>query len=145
MSQTRPKDEDKRRNRTPQVHDWVDVPDVEFDGPGLVQLRPDTVWLPATLAWWEAIRVLPHCVLWNIGDWMFAAETALIVNELNAGNFSPTLLGHLTRREMAIGMTEGQRRQMRIRYVEPAPVSAAPTNRPASDRRAHLRSLSETA
>jgi hypothetical protein len=141
MTQTAPKDPEKRRNRTPQVHDWVDVPDVAYDGPELERLRPDVPWHPADLAWWEAIRTMPHCVLWNIGDWTFAAETALIVHELNSGNFSPTLIGHLTRREMAFGMTEAQRRQQRIRYVQQS--TEAPVEPPVArdaGRRARLRS-----
>jgi hypothetical protein len=143
MAQTAPKDPETRRNRTPQVHDWVDVPDVPCDGPALDRLRPDIPWHPADLAWWEAIRVMPHASLWSISDWTFAAETAVIVHELNSGNFSPTLIGHLTRRELAFGMTEAQRRQQRIRYVqqvEETPV-AAPAARDAG-RRNRLRAAS---
>lgn len=142
MAKGSPKDPDRRRNRMPLAHDWVEVPDVAFDGPALDRLRPDIPWHPADLAWWEAVRTMPHACLWNIGDWTFAAETAVIVHELNSGNFSPTLIGHLTRRELAFGMTEAQRRSQRLRYVPVDEVERVPkVERSSTARRERLRSV----
>lgn len=141
LSQGSPKDPDKRRNRTPLTHDWVDVPDVWFNGRALELLRPDVRWTPADLAWWEAIRTMPHCCLWNSGDWAFAAETAVIVREFNTSRH-PSLLGALTRRETMIGMTEGQRRQMRIRYV-PVVEEVEPAKNVGAGRRHRLQAVGE--
>ena len=145
MTQTAPKDAETRRNRTPLVHQWVDVPDVPCDGPALERLRPDRTWFPVTLAWWEAIRTMPHASLWSITDWMFAAETAMLVEQINCGEggLTASIMGQLTRRELEMGMTEPSRRQQRIRYVKQveAEAPAAPV-RSTSARRERLRAAS---
>lgn len=136
------KDDDAKRNRMPTKNDWVDVADVPFDGPMLQRLNPDFPWMPNTLAWWEAVRQMPHCALWGVQDWMFAAETALLVQTIHSGDggLTASIMGQLTRRELEMGMTEPSRRQQRIRYVQPStdPV-AAPVARDAG-RRTRLRS-----
>jgi hypothetical protein len=144
MAQTAPKDAETRRNRTPLVHDWVDVPDVPCDGPALTRLRPDRTWFPVTLAWWEAIRTMPHAKLWSVTDWTFAAETAMLVEQINCGEggLTASIMGQLTRRELEMGMTEPSRRQQRIRYVQRVEETpAAPVARDAG-RRTRLRSAS---
>lgn len=143
-----PKDDDKKRSRTPLLNAWVDVLDVPFDGPALDRLRPDYPWTSVTRAWWEAVRTMPHCAMWTVADWTFAAETALLVQSVNSGDggLTASMMGQLTRRELELGMTEPSRRQQRIRYVSKVEVpSEAPAPRPTEARRQRLRAVAESA
>ena len=119
------------RNPNPIVHHWIEVPNIPFDGPSLDSIL-SRLWNAETLAWWETVRTLPHAALWVDADWMFAARTALLVDDPDATK--PTLAGQITRREAAIGMTDSQRRQNRIRYVESAEAEAEkPADAPVAD------------
>jgi len=74
------------RNRNPKAYDWTPVDAVPFDGPS-----PDLPtsgrkkWHRETVAWWEAVRRMPHCRLWTDTDWRFALETAVLVEEFWRG------------------------------------------------------------
>lgn len=96
-------------------------------------------WPEATIEWWKAISVMPHCVLWGEGDWQFARDTMLIVAAYHVGHVH--LANELRRRENMMGVTADARRNLRIRYVDPElKVVGAPARKVSSldDRRRQL-------
>lgn len=115
------KPEDQRRNRTKPTHDWTTVPNVAYDSPrSLPEARPDGKrWPEWTQAWWEVVSAMPHCVLWSDADWRFAIETAVVAAEFHDGDMSKA--AELRIREKVLGTTMDARRDLRIRYVDPAP------------------------
>ncbi|MCK2237718.1 MULTISPECIES: hypothetical protein [unclassified Crossiella] len=119
---------ERPRNRNAKVHDWTLVDAVPFAGPSPELPELDDGWHPQTLAWWGAVRSMPHCRLWTDTDWQFAIETALLSNEFWHGE--PARAAELRLRAGKLGITHEDRLKLRIRYVDPpskAPaVSAAP-------------------
>jgi hypothetical protein len=106
---------------------WIDVPNVPYDGPGSARDLPEIqglAWFPQVEAWWEVIRVMPHCDLWEASDWLFAIETALLKNhymaEFFGGVVHATMATEIRRREDQMGTTMEARRKLGIRYVDPA-------------------------
>ncbi|MDG4768938.1 hypothetical protein [Solwaraspora sp. WMMD792] len=120
------------RHRVPAVHDWVEVPDLPYDGdrPSLptrmVRVQVDDKppawetrrgsWPAATRRWWETVSTMPHCRLWTSSDWQFAIDTAEVHARWAAGETSAT---ELRIREKLLGTTLNARRDLRIRYVDP--------------------------
>lgn len=109
----KPKPEAERRNKSLPRHDWIEVDDVPFEG--APELPRDTIWPAWTLRWWEAVSRLPHCVLWDAGDWEFALQTALVAKAFHEGDQQRA--GELRLREKILGTTWDFRRDLRIRYV----------------------------
>ncbi|WP_446692663.1 phage terminase small subunit [Saccharothrix mutabilis] len=106
------------RNRNPKTYDWTSVPNVPFAGsspdlPGRGRQR----WHAETRAWWEAVRRMPHCVLWTETDWRFALETARLVEEFWRGELNRA--AELRLRSAKLGLTHEDRLKIRVRYVEP--------------------------
>ncbi|MCZ1009916.1 hypothetical protein O1L68_27615 [Streptomyces lydicus] len=157
----KPKDGPKR-NRVAAVHEWTTVADERYEGP-----RPElpesrrVEWTDRELGrcsemqplqqltrvWWERITGMPHCVLWDDGDWQFAITTAMVADAVFAGDVR--LAGELRQRERVIGTTLDARRDLRIRYVpvedadqdDEQPLAAAVDARPVTrlaDRRRRL-------
>ena len=120
----KPKPEDQRRNKNKHV-DWIEVVDVPFgDAPALPK-RPHGRWSAWTLRWWHAVSTMPHCILWELDDWQFAFDTALIAAWFHSGKM--TQAAELRQREKIMGTTLDARRDLRIRYVE----AVAEQERPA--------------
>jgi hypothetical protein len=127
----KPKSPGQARNRNTPVHDWTEVEDVPYEGTPPVEppeSRPlvdkDGAVLelplhPQARAWWDGVRRMPHCVLWSDSDWRFAADTALVADAFYYGRTSAAV--ELRQREKILGTTVDSRRDLRIRYVEPAP------------------------
>lgn len=115
---TKPAEERRRRNKP--THDWTEVDDVPFDGgPKLPPTKAgERTWPTATRRWWKAISRMPHCVLWDEGDWIFALDTACIHAAFHNGDIKAAT--ELRNREKVMGTTVDFRRDLRIRYVEPA-------------------------
>lgn len=111
---------DNARNRMPKEHDWIEVVDVPHDGPPL-----DFEVCDETARWWEAVRTLPHAVLWRAGDWQFARDTARIHHEVFAEG-DMVRSAELRVREKQMGTTLDTLRALRIRYVDPEPAAAQP-------------------
>jgi hypothetical protein len=104
----------KHRHQIPPTHDWVEVPDVYFDGaPAL----PNKGFCQAVEDWWADISSMPHCVLWKRADWRFAIETAYVCEAFHRGQ--PERAAELRIREKVMGTTLDARRDLRIRYVAP--------------------------
>lgn len=80
-------------------------------------------WPRATRRWWKAVASLPHTVTWTDGDWQFAQDTAQLVAAFHAGDHR--LAQEIRKREAIMGTTADARRDLRIRYVEPAPAEPA--------------------
>ena len=116
----KPKPDGQKRNRVAPVHDWTEVPNVPFaGGPKLPARMPDSKGWPAwTKRWWKAVSSMPHCALWEDGDWQFALDTALIAAAFHSGDTKSAT--ELRQREKILGTTVDARRDLRIRYVEPA-------------------------
>jgi hypothetical protein len=126
----KPKPPDQRRNRVPPRHDWVEVPNVPFEGapplppfpkvfrPFGFERNPPRNWPTPTRCWWDAISRMPHCVLWDQAEWQFAMDTALVVLAFHCGELR---YGKEMRdREKILGNTADARRDLRIRYVDPS-------------------------
>src|SRR5690606_38529589 len=113
-SGAKPKPDGQKVNRVQPVHEWVEVPSVPYEGEG-----PSPGRLPnATKRWWEVVSSMPHCVLWDAGDWQFAMDTAPTHAAFSRGGMARAQ--ELRVRERAMGTTMDSRRDLRIRYVDPA-------------------------
>ncbi|MEU7905301.1 hypothetical protein [Actinoplanes sp. NPDC049118] len=89
-------------------------------------------WFPQVTAWWEQLRIMPHCVLWAPTDWLFAIETAYLKQDFWTSYFSgelhATKATEIRRREDQMGVTREARRKLLIRYTDPklAPATTEP-------------------
>lgn len=106
--------------------EWTEVVNVPYEGPSLdlpKTKRGGVKWLAEVEAWWEQVRKMPHCVLWEPSDWVFALETAYLKNdfwqEYFGGVVHSTKSTEIRRREDQMGTTREARRKLLIRYVEP--------------------------
>lgn len=110
----KPKPEDQRRNQNKPTHEWIDVQDVPFTGP-----VPNPGRLPVrTKQWWAVVSSLPHCVLWDAGDWQYAIDTAHVHAEW-VRDKRASFAAELRIREKQLGLTDDQLRDLRIRYIAP--------------------------
>jgi hypothetical protein len=134
-------DASARRNRS-EAKAWTEVPD-QLYADGRCRELPGgaAVWCEHTRRWWEALRTMPHCRLWGESDWMFAETTALLHQQIWAGEEDPgAKVTELARRERYLGFTREARDGMRIRYVpaeqpQQATLAAVPTIGPAGRQR----------
>lgn len=116
------------RHRVKPSVDWVEVPNVPYEGerPELpasrtVVTRDGQVQVdlqPLTLRWWDTVSRMPHCSLWTESDWMFALTTATVADAAFCGIASAAT--ELRNREKVMGTTVEYRRDLRIRYVDQA-------------------------
>jgi hypothetical protein len=81
-------------------------------------------WPRPTHYWWDGVRTLPHAVAWTPADWRYAIDTAYVHARVMTGD--DKLWPELRARERVIGTTADARRDLRIRYVPPAPESTEP-------------------
>lgn len=121
----KPKPQGQAVNRNKPVHEWTEIEDVPFeDAPPLPETKPNgDPWSSSTLRWWTAISTMPHCKLWSTSDWMFAEHTARLVAAFDAGDYKQAT--EIRQREKKLGVTADDRRDLRIRYVEPKPETSA--------------------
>lgn len=129
-----------RLHRESRAQGWQDVENVPYAGrvPSLPRTRvimgkdgrpgAPVPLHKLTRDWWKAITAMPHCALWSPSDWSFARTTALVADMAYRGNVSAAT--ELRNRERIMGTTSGARRDLRINYVDPAPVSAVPDAMP---------------
>lgn len=124
----RPGPAPKARQHGHNAANFQDVPNLPYDGPGSTRDLPEMAggmqWFPEVTVWWEIVRVMPHCRLWEATDWMFAIHTAYLWQnywgEFWGGSPSATMATELRRREDIMGMTLEARRKNLIRYIDPA-------------------------
>lgn len=122
------------RHRVPPAAgtEWSEVEDKPFDGPALGPRRSDeragdgrplgvdaSTWPEGTLEWWDAVRTMPHCVLWRRADWHIARSAAETHARFLEGWKGCATGAELRQREKQLGMYADARRDLRIRYVEP--------------------------
>lgn len=124
----KPKPEGQAVNRHKPLHDWTEVPDLPFTaGAKLPKTQPDgRPWPVWTRRWWAVLATMPHASIWSESDWEFAFDTASIKAKFHT---DPTaaLATELRNREKVLGTTVDFRRDLRIRYVDPAkPAEAGP-------------------
>jgi hypothetical protein len=107
-------------NRHKPTHDWVEVEDVAFAGGLKLPARRTNgrTWDKRTRAKWEAWRTMPHCKLWGSAEWDFALDSIELAALMHDGD--PKHATELRNREKVLGTTLDFRRDLRIRYVEPA-------------------------
>lgn len=133
-------------------HEWIDVPDVPYEGPIPVKLpkyrlvpHKDGAYedevLQLTRDWWATVCRMPHCVLWTEADWRFALSSALVADMAYRG--VSTAATELRNREKVLGTTLDYRRALRIRHVDPesnVPESnpSTPANVISMDRRSRV-------
>lgn len=126
----------RHRNPIAEGTEWRDVVAVPFDGPELgdrpqpgVSLdRPryvpdDAGWPEATERWWEAVRTMPHAILWDLAEWETARAAAEAHARFVEGWKGCASGSELRQREKQLGMTHDARRDLRIRYI---PVKTKP-------------------
>ena len=101
------------RHRVKPVHEWTEVEDVPFEGAPKLRGK----WPKAVRDWWRVISRMPHCVLWDESDWMFALQTVPLIAAYHDGELK--YADAILRREKVMGTTADFRRDLRIRYVEP--------------------------
>lgn len=131
MAVTGPEPKANKIGRTPTAVEWIEVPNVPYDGP-VPQLpatrscvTPEGVALELdinerTRAWWAVVSRMPHCRLWTDADWQFALDTALLKDAFYAAPAQTVAIAvEIRRREDQLGTTGEARRKLRIRYVDP--------------------------
>lgn len=158
MATPGPQGKANKHGRTPSMVDWIDVPDVPYEGasPNLPTLPRRKKWHPMVEQWWNQVRAMPHCLLWRPTDWTYAVETALMKqgywDAYDKNEAVTTAAVDIRRREDQMGTTQEARRRLRIRYIDPdlmadedddeeelAPAAGAPDNVTSlADRRARL-------
>lgn len=125
----KPKPEGQSRTRHKATYDWIEVVDAPYDGKRPALPRKRRIVLPfgqtkdlplhaLTRAWWDTVSRMPHCRLWSEADWRYAMSTALVADAFHYGH-TPSAT-ELARREKVLGTTVDARRDLRIRYVDPA-------------------------
>lgn len=125
----KPKENSQVRHRVPPRHEWTEVEDRRYTGPRPSLPRRRGGWPPSTKRWWDTIRHMPHCVLWEKSDWQFALDTAEVHARWVESGKGAT---ELRIRESRMGTTVDARRDLRIRYVEQQ--SKATDTAPATDK-----------
>ena len=106
------------RNRNPDTHDWILVPNEPFtEGEKLGRRPGGGQWPVRTKRWWATVSSMPHCVIWTAADWEFAFDTAQLAAEFHEGDMARA--AELRIREKVLGTTADFRRDLRIRYVDP--------------------------
>lgn len=110
-----PEPKDHKIGRTPNA-EWIEV----VNEPNLQTPElPEGEWSTPTLEWWQAIRTLPHTVLWADSDWIFAFDTARLKERFYEGDMTAAITMEMRRREDLMGTTVEARRKLRIRYITP--------------------------
>lgn len=122
-----PAQKEQKHGRTPNLA-WTEVPNVPYAGEK--PRFPLDLNIGDVPDWWDVVSAMPHCVLWERSDWMFAIETARLRAQLER-EFSTTLAVEIRRREDVMGVTRDARQKLRIRYVD-LPETAS-TGQPAAD------------
>jgi len=108
-----PEPKDHKIGRTPNA-EWVEVVnEPNLNTPDL----PPGDWSDATSQWWNAVRSLPHTVLWADSDWIFAFDTARLKERFYDGDMTAAITMEMRRREDLMGTTVEARRKLRIRYI----------------------------
>lgn len=117
----KPKSEGQAVTRHKPTVDWTEVEDVPFKGgPKLPSKMPNGLpWPPWTRRWWTVVSAMPHCRLWTESDWEFAFDTAALKGLFHMQPIH-TLATEIRNREKVLGTTADYRRDLRIRYVDPA-------------------------
>lgn len=130
----KPKPEDQRRNQHAPTHDWIQVIDVPYAGK-----VPRLPWKPMdeTRRWWGIVSKLPHCAIWDTGDWEFAIGTAR-VHEVFLKTGMISAASELRQREKLLGLTWDARRDLRIKYVPAQAEEEAEKPVSLADRRREL-------
>lgn len=128
----KPPDQVRHRHGSSTAHVWKEVPNVKFQGdsPDLPARESGRPYPACTLRWWEIVRRMPHCILWEESDWEFAlsvAEMHASVNERDISR-SATLMAGFRTAEKALGMTLSARLSLRIKYVDAVSKEPLPDN-----------------
>ncbi len=122
-----PKDPTLRR-RTNSPEEWTDIPNVPYTGPRPTLPRKrqvlgkggqlmDVPISDLTRRWWKVVTSMPHCALWDSGEWQYAVTTAIVADNVHYG--INAAVSQLRVRERAMGTTPDARRALRIRYTDP--------------------------
>jgi hypothetical protein len=131
----KPKPEDQRRNQNRPNIDWIQVVDVPYTGP-VPELNGSP---PAfTKRWWSIVSRMPHCILWDDADWLFAVETAQVHTAWVRSKFGASQAIELRQREKQLGLTWENRRDLRIKYIEAAAEEQTEAPVSLADRRKEL-------
>jgi hypothetical protein len=106
---------------------FINVDNRPYTGPGSERELPNMPgmdWFPQVEVWYETLRQMPHCVLWQASDWLFLLETAVLkqnfYSELFGGTVHASMAAELRRREDQMGTTIEARRKLGIAYIDPA-------------------------
>lgn len=120
------------RNRNAKTYEWLVIENTPYEGqsPELPPKGGRQRWHRETMAWWAAVRRMPHCRLWTDTDWRFAIETAVLVEEFWRGEV--VRAAELRLRSAKLGLTHEDRLKLRIRYTTAANEDQVVTETPAA-------------
>lgn len=124
----KPKDDERKVNRVPLTHDWIDVPDVAYVPSAEEAVLPGRPAKPVR-DWWAIVSTMPHCAIWEAGQWQFARDTARVYAAFMRKD-GERYAAELRDRYRRLGMTMEGMRDLRIRYVKPT----APTETGGNER-----------
>lgn len=125
MAHRGPESKAMKHGRTPNA-DWTEVPDVPYPGPwpelpGLPGGKR-AKWNELALRWWDTIKVMPHCALWDDADWLYALETLYMKHfyfrDVANDEGTTSAATEIRRREDYLGTTMEARRKLRIKYID---------------------------
>jgi hypothetical protein len=116
-----PPSKSAKHGRTPTTgaNDWIEVPDVPFDGAPPLPALGRRKWHAWTLDWYAAASTMPHCVRWKPSDWQRMFDLARMKdNYYRDGEDAKTsAAAEIRHRENALGMDEASRRVLKIKYI----------------------------
>lgn len=128
-----PKRERSRPNDTARRE--AEFTSIAADGVARGPELPEGTWHDRTVAWWDTWRKCAQAQTFTDTDWSFLLDTALLHNELWAGN--PSVAGELRLRVAKFGASPEDR--LRLKLEINADAEAAPVKpRVGADRKARL-------
>lgn len=121
VSGAKPKPPGQAVTRVKPTYEWTEVENIPFSGgPELPELRADgSSWPARTRRKWEVWRAMPHAKLWTAADWDYALDCLEVAAKFHE-SCAVGIATELRNREKLLGTTMDSRRDLRIRYVEPA-------------------------
>lgn len=115
-----------KHGRTPTTgaNDWIEVPDVPFEGaPPLPRLgateRSRAKWHAWTEQWYEEVSQMPHCARWRKSDWRLLFDLARMKDAWYKGgeDAKASESAQIRLRERDLGIGQGALAALRIKYV----------------------------
>ena len=112
-------------NRHPRL-EFIEVPNIPAPGRPMPRRRGDKRWPAGCREAWKIWSTMPHVILWEPADWLFAEASLHILARAIEVTSDVKWFSELRYRERIMGCTHDSRRDLRIRYVDPPEQEAGP-------------------